>query len=168
MPLAGQRPVQFRATRTDCPLWCAVGTTGEVAPSHRGVGESPLTRAYAVRPLRAVPCADMSGVLDSSVLSRYPDIMSKDLSAWEAWDQLIHLRDANPLEVLRAASQFQRYFDAVQGAAAKAARGEGSTWDEIGQSLGVSRQAAWERFATSEHEQLRKISLERFCRWPRR
>jgi hypothetical protein len=101
-------------------------------------------------------------------LSSHPDIMSKDLSAWEAWDQLIHRRDANPLEVLRTASQFQRYFDAVQGAAAKAARGEGSTWDEIGRSLGVSRQAAWERFATSEHEQLRKISLERFCGWPRR
>ena len=110
----------------------------------------------------------LSGALDSPHLSRHPDIMSKDLSAWEAWDQLLHRRDANPLEVLRAASQFQRYFDAVQGAAAKAARGEGSTWDEIGQALGVSRQAAWERFATSEHEQLRKISLERFCRWPRR
>jgi hypothetical protein len=111
------------------------------------------------------PC---QGLLTVSHLSRHPDIMSKDLSAWEAWDQLIHRRDANPLEVLRGASQFQRYFDAVQGAAAKAARGEGSTWDEIGQALGVTRQAAWERFATSEHEQLRKISLERFCGWPRR
>jgi hypothetical protein len=94
--------------------------------------------------------------------------MSKELSAWEAWDRLIHSRDADPLEVLNAAAQFQRYFDAVQGAAAKAARGMGSTWDEIGQALGVSRQAAWERFATSEHEQLRKMTLERFCRWPRR
>jgi hypothetical protein len=110
----------------------------------------------------------LSGSLDSQHLSRHPDIMSKDLSVWETWDQLIHRRDTNPLEVLRAASQFQRYFDAVQGAAAKAARGEGSTWDEIGQALGVARQAAWERFATSEHEQLRKISLERFCGWPRR
>ncbi len=94
--------------------------------------------------------------------------VSKELSAWEAWDRLIHGRDADPLEVLRAASQFQRYFDAVEGAAAKAARSEGRTWDEIGQALGVSRQAVWERFATSEHEQLRKITLERFCSWPRR
>jgi hypothetical protein len=94
--------------------------------------------------------------------------MSRDLSAWEAWDRLINRRDADPLEVLRAASQFQRYFDAVQGAAAKAARGEGNTWDQIGQALGVTRQAAWERFATSEHEQLRKVVLERFCSWPRR
>jgi hypothetical protein len=94
--------------------------------------------------------------------------MSKELSAWEAWDRLIHARDANPLEVLRSASQFQRYFDAVQGAAAKAARAAGQTWDEIGQALGVTRQAAWERFATSEHEQLRRIALERFCSWPRR
>jgi hypothetical protein len=93
--------------------------------------------------------------------------MSKDLSAWEAWDRLIHSSDADALEVLRVAAQFQRYFDAVQGAAAKAARGEGSTWDEIGQALGVSRQAAWQRFATSEHEQLRKVTLERFCAWPR-
>jgi hypothetical protein len=81
---------------------------------------------------------------------------------------LVHSRAANPLEVLDAASQFQRYFDVVQGAAVRAARGAGSTWDEIGQALGVSRQAAWERFATSEHEQLRKVTLERFCSWPRR
>lgn len=93
--------------------------------------------------------------------------MTKDLSAWQAWDQLVHDGDPNPLEILRGASQFQRYFDAVQGAAVKAARGEGSTWDEIGQAIGVSRQAAWERFATSEHEQLRKIRLQRFCDWPR-
>jgi hypothetical protein len=88
--------------------------------------------------------------------------VSKDLSAWEAWDRLIHGRSADPLDVLRGASQFQRYFDAVQGAAAKAAHRDGRTWDEIGQALGISRQAAWERFATSEHEQLRKITLERF------
>jgi hypothetical protein len=94
--------------------------------------------------------------------------MSDDLSAWEAWDRLIHGSNKDPLEVLRAASQFQRYFDAVQGAAVKAARGETRTWDEIGQALGVTRQAAWQRFATSEHEQLRKVTLERFCRWPRR
>jgi hypothetical protein len=94
--------------------------------------------------------------------------MSNELSAWAAWDELIHARDADPLEVLRAASQFQRYFEAVQKAAAKAARGNGKTWDEIGQSLGVSRQAAWERFATSEHEQLRRVVLARWCNWPRR
>lgn len=94
--------------------------------------------------------------------------MSSDLVAWEVWDRLIHEGDPNPLEVLRAASQFQRYFEAVQGAAVRAARSEDSTWEEIGQALGVSRQAAWERFATSDHEQLRKISLERFCAWPRR
>jgi hypothetical protein len=94
--------------------------------------------------------------------------MSKDLSAWEAWDQLIHSRDPDPLEILRAASQFQRYFDVVQGASVKGARANGHTWDEIGRALNMSRQAAWERYATSEHEQLRKITLERFCTWPRR
>jgi hypothetical protein len=101
--------------------------------------------------------------------------VSKDRSAWEAWDRLIHGSDADPLEVLRAASQFQRYFDAVQGAAVKAARGERRTWDEIGQAIGVTRQAAWERFATSEHEQLAKIKeqmhniqLGRFGGWPLR
>jgi hypothetical protein len=94
--------------------------------------------------------------------------VSKDLTAWAAWDRLIHSRDPDPLEVLRAASQFQRYFDAVAGPAANAARSQGNTWDQIGEALGVSRQAAWERFATSDHEQLRRITLERFCRWPRR
>jgi hypothetical protein len=28
------------------------------------------------------------------------------------------------------------------------AREQGRTWDDIGRSLGVSRQAAWERFST--------------------
>src|SRR5262249_51537948 len=77
---------------------------------HRGVRESLLAALYGP----AVQA--QSGCLDSRHLSRHPDIMSKDLSAWETWDQLIHRRDTNPLEVLRAASQFQRYFDAVQGA----------------------------------------------------
>jgi hypothetical protein len=90
--------------------------------------------------------------------------MSKDVAGWEAWDELIHRRNADPLEVLRAASQFHRYFDAIQGEAAKAARSAGSTWDEIGQALGVSRQAAWERFAASEHEQLHTVLLKRFRR----
>jgi hypothetical protein len=41
--------------------------------------------------------------------------------------------------------------------AAKALRGMRSV-----NPLGVSRQATWERFATTEHEQRRKIMLERF------
>ena len=67
-----------------------------------------------------------------------------------------------------AADQAREGLSQPLGAAAKAARSEGNTWDEIGRALGVTRQAAWERFAASEHEQLRRVALERFCTWPRR
>jgi hypothetical protein len=60
--------------------------------------------------------------------------------------RLFESPDADPVEVLRAVGTYQRYLTAVEGRAVKAARAMGRSWEDIGQALGISRQAAWERF----------------------
>jgi hypothetical protein len=68
------------------------------------------------------------------------------MSAWDDWDALLAQPEPDPLEVLKLASQYQRYLDAIQMKAVPAARAEGHTWDEIGKAIGTSRQAVWQRF----------------------
>jgi hypothetical protein len=52
-----------------------------------------------------------------------------------------------PLERLRESAGLARAVDKLQRELVRDARGAGSTWTEIGEALGVSRQAAWERFS---------------------
>jgi DNA-directed RNA polymerase specialized sigma24 family protein len=54
-----------------------------------------------------------------------------------------HLAPADYLQILRFASETAQ--SALRSAVAMA-RAEGMSWDEIGRWLGVSRQAAWERY----------------------
>ncbi len=56
---------------------------------------------------------------------------------------------AEPLEVLRAISAFQKYFAAIEVEAVRVARSQSHTWHEIGAALGRSRQAVWQRAASS-------------------
>ena len=57
------------------------------------------------------------------------------------------LRDDNdPLELVRAAHEVQGMAEALLAAAVHQARDEGRTWQEIGGVLGVSRQAAFQRY----------------------
>lgn len=67
--------------------------------------------------------------------------------AWEAWDRLIRSADPDPLEVIRLAGTYQRYLFEVQDRAVRAARSQGRTWEEIGDAVGTTRQAAWQRFS---------------------
>ena len=69
------------------------------------------------------------------------------VSAWDAWDELIHSSDPDPLEVIRLAGTYQRYLFEIQDRAVKAARKQGRTWEEIGEAIGTTRQAAWQRFS---------------------
>ena len=71
-----------------------------------------------------------------------------EASAWESWDRVIRDPESTPLDVLREIGTYQRYLDAVQDAAVKAARAGGRTWEEIAQAMGVTRQSAWQRFGT--------------------
>jgi DNA-directed RNA polymerase specialized sigma24 family protein len=53
-----------------------------------------------------------------------------------------------PLDFLRELTKCtQGLVEQTQRKAVALARAQGSTWDEIGTALGVSRQAAWGRFA---------------------
>ena len=57
------------------------------------------------------------------------------------------LRDENaPLELVRAAHEVQDRAEALLAAAVQEAREAGRTWQEIGDVLGVSRQAVFQRY----------------------
>jgi hypothetical protein len=62
------------------------------------------------------------------------------------WEQALSLAEvlANLAPVAAASAQAERNLDLW----VRKARAEGATWSQIGQTLGVTRQSAWERFAT--------------------
>jgi hypothetical protein len=53
---------------------------------------------------------------------------------------------ADPLEALRELSWADVELDALRRERVEAARSQGATWDEIGESLQMSRQSAWEYY----------------------
>jgi hypothetical protein len=55
---------------------------------------------------------------------------------------------SDPLRAIAGIREGSRSLDDWQRKAVKIAREQGRTWDEIGAACGVSRQAAWERYAT--------------------
>lgn len=65
-----------------------------------------------------------------------------------ALDQLLATRVVSdePVAAVTAAAQVQRLGDAVLDAAVAKAREAGVTWQQVGTALGVSRQAAFQRF----------------------
>lgn len=65
--------------------------------------------------------------------------------AWNNWERLRQDPRADPVEVLRAISAFQKYFAAIEKEAVRVARAQNRTWHEIGAALGRSRQAVWQR-----------------------
>jgi hypothetical protein len=69
---------------------------------------------------------------------------------WQQWQRLLNSGSADPLEVAQLASTFERYFDTVKTEAVKAARASGHSWEELAQSLGTTRQSAWERYRRLE------------------
>jgi hypothetical protein len=71
-------------------------------------------------------------------------------SSWREWLRLSRAQDSDPLEIVRVASMFERYFDAVKTEAVKTAKATGHSWEEISTLLGVSRQSAWERYRRAE------------------
>ena len=73
--------------------------------------------------------------------------MAERPGAWDAWERLIRSSDPDPMEVLRLAGTYQRYLFEVQDKAVRAARAQGRTWEEIGEAVGTTRQAAWQRFS---------------------
>ena len=54
---------------------------------------------------------------------------------------------AQPLKVISGITEGIKSLDGTLREAVHIARRNGSSWDEIGKALGVSRQSAWERFS---------------------
>jgi CHAD domain-containing protein len=63
-------------------------------------------------------------------------------SFWEAWETIRADPDPDPLEALRVVAAVRRYFDMAEREGIAFARAAGSTWEQIAESLGQSRQAA--------------------------
>ena len=53
---------------------------------------------------------------------------------------------ADPLEALRELSRADVELETLRRERVEAARRQGATWDQIGESLGMSRQSAWEYY----------------------
>jgi hypothetical protein len=53
---------------------------------------------------------------------------------------------ADPLEALRELSRADVELEALRRERVEVARSQGATWDQIGASLGMSRQSAWEYY----------------------
>ena len=53
---------------------------------------------------------------------------------------------ADPLEALRELCRADVELESLRRERVEVARSEGATWDEIGESLGMSRQSAWEYY----------------------
>jgi hypothetical protein len=85
-------------------------------------------------------------------------------SLWEAWKRIRASADPDPLEVLRVASAFSRYFDAAQKEAISFARLAGLSWEQIAESLGQSRQALWQR-ASRDASLQALLTASRKRRW---
>lgn len=52
-----------------------------------------------------------------------------------------------PLPVVSGIAKGTKAMETTLREAVRLARQQGASWDEIGKALGVSRQAAWERFS---------------------
>ena len=53
---------------------------------------------------------------------------------------------ADPLEALRELSRADVELEALRRERVEEARSQGATWDQIGESLGMSRQSVWEYY----------------------
>src|SRR3954447_21683892 len=73
----------------------------------------------------------------------------------QAWDAATS--DGTPLEALGATRALKAQLPTWEAQLVKEAIAEGATWETIGDSVGVSRQAAWDRFHHEVHEMRRQM-----------
>ncbi|GEM_PF-1585302 len=72
--------------------------------------------------------------------------------AWEA-----ATGDGDPLQALGATRALKAQLPTWEAQLVKEAMAEGATWETIGDSVGVSRQAAWDRFHHEVHDLRRQM-----------
>jgi hypothetical protein len=73
----------------------------------------------------------------------------------QAWDTATG--NGDPLEALGATRALKAQLPTWEAQLVKEAIAEGATWETIGDSVGVSRQAAWDRFHHEVHDLRRQM-----------
>src|SRR6266480_5412502 len=73
----------------------------------------------------------------------------------QAWETATG--DGDPLEALGATRALRAHLSTWEAQLVKEAIAEGATWETIGTSVGVSRQAAWDRFHHEVHDLRRQM-----------
>jgi hypothetical protein len=73
----------------------------------------------------------------------------------QAWETATG--DGDPLEALGATRALRAHLSTWEAQLVKDAMAEGATWETIGSSVGVSRQAAWDRFHHEVHDLRRQM-----------
>jgi len=73
----------------------------------------------------------------------------------QAWETATG--DGDPLEALGATRALKVQLPTWEAQLVKEAIAEGATWETIGDSVGVSRQAAWDRFHHEVHDLRRQM-----------
>jgi hypothetical protein len=73
----------------------------------------------------------------------------------QAWETATG--DGDPLEALGATRALRAHLSTWEAQLVKEAVADGATWETIGTSVGVSRQAAWDRFHDEVHDLRRQM-----------
>jgi hypothetical protein len=73
----------------------------------------------------------------------------------QAWETATG--DGDPLEALGATRALRAHLSTWESQLVKEAMADGATWETIGTSVGVSRQAAWDRFHHEVHDLRRQM-----------
>lgn len=73
----------------------------------------------------------------------------------QAWETATG--DGDPLEALGATRALKAHLSTWEAGLVKEAIADGATWETIGDSVGVSRQAAWDRFHHEVHDLRRQM-----------
>jgi hypothetical protein len=74
--------------------------------------------------------------------------MENGSNLWNEWQELLQAENPDLLRILMLGAQFQAYFATIENETLQAARAAGVTWDQLGNALGTSRQAVWQRATT--------------------
>jgi hypothetical protein len=99
--------------------------------------------------------------VDGGTLSRYIDKMPDRSNMWDEWLELIHSDNPDLLEILKLGAQFQAYFSTIESETLQAARTAGMTWAQLGDAVGTSRQAVWQRATTWDASRRRDRPTDR-------
>jgi hypothetical protein len=83
------------------------------------------------------------------------------------WEDLLGREDLEPMEVLKVAAMYERYFQEVQRHAVDVARAEGRSWQDVADEVGLTKQTAWAKWRDAdERGRKRRERSARFEEFP--